>query len=178
MRPPLTPVAVLLVTGPVGVGKTSVASELSDLLDKAGVPHAFVDVDSLRWCYPRPVADPFGIELAMRNLAAIWPNFQAAGAERLVLVYLVQSRAELSRITGAMSGADISIVRLGAPVETLVEREPGLARDRHVQRAAELAVQMDANPVEDILVETDRRTIPAIVNEILNRSGWLAPVYG
>jgi shikimate kinase len=176
----LTPVPVLLVTGPPGVGKTSVASELSEFLDKAGVPHAFVDVDSLRWCYPHPAGDPFRVKLAMQNLAAIWPNLQAAGAAHLVLVDVIESRAELSRIRAAVPGADVCVVRLRATVETLVtrvqHREPGLARDRHLQRARELAGRMDSNPVEDVLVETDGRTIPAIANEILNRSGWLAPV--
>jgi hypothetical protein len=175
-------IPVLLVTGPVGVGKTSVASELSEFLDKAGVSHAFVDVDSLRWCYPRPADDPFRLQLAMQNLAAIWPNFAAAGADHMVLADVIESRAELSRITTAVPGADVWVVRLRATRDTLetrvYQREPGLARDRHVQRAAELAARMDANPVEDVLVETDGRTIPAIANEILNRSGWLAPVYG
>jgi chloramphenicol 3-O-phosphotransferase len=178
----VTPVPVLLVTGPPGVGKTSVASELSELLDKAGVPYAFVDVDSLRWCYPRRADDPFRVQLAMQNLAAIWPNFAATGAAYLVLVDVIESRAELSRIRAAVPGADVCVVRLRATVETLVtrvqHREPGLASDRHLQRAHELALRMDGNPVEDILVETDGRTIPAIANQILKRSGWLAPVYG
>ena len=68
MQPLLRRVLVLLVTGPVGVGKSSVASEVSELLDQAGVAHALVDVDSLRWCYPRRSSDPFRIELAMNNL--------------------------------------------------------------------------------------------------------------
>ncbi len=54
-------VRVLLVTGPVGVGKTTVALEASDLLEAAGVPHAVIDVDALSWCYPTPVNDPLTI---------------------------------------------------------------------------------------------------------------------
>ena len=175
-------VPVLLVTGPVSVGKTSVAAELSEFLDKAGVAHAFIDVDSLRWCYPRPAGDPFRVQIATQNLAAIWTNFAEAGADHLVLADVIESRAELSRIRTAVPGAEVWVVRLRATVETLAtrvyRRESILARDRHVQRATELAARLDAHPVEGILVETDGRTIPAIANEILNRSGWLAPVYG
>jgi hypothetical protein len=60
----------VVITGPVRVGKTSVCSELSERLDQAGVA-AFVDVDSLCWCNPRPFGDGFRVELAMVNLASI-----------------------------------------------------------------------------------------------------------
>jgi adenylylsulfate kinase len=92
-----TNVPVLLITGPPGVGKTAVAAEVSELLDQAGAAHAFVDIDSLRWCYPRPAQDRFRVALAMNNLAAIWTNFQAAGAARLILADVLESRGDLER---------------------------------------------------------------------------------
>src|SRR5579883_1981374 len=85
-------VPTLAITGPVGVGKTSVGSEVSELLEEAGVAHAFVDIDALRWCYPGTPGDRFRVALAMRNLAAIWPNFRAAGAERLILAEVLEER--------------------------------------------------------------------------------------
>lgn len=39
---------VILVTGPVGIGKTTVAGEMSELLEQAGVPHAFVVMNCRR----------------------------------------------------------------------------------------------------------------------------------
>ena len=171
------PVPVLLITGPVGVGKSSVASELSELLDQAGVAHALVDVDSLRWCYPRSPRDPFRVRLAMNNLAAIWPNYQDAGAERLVLVDVIESRAELNQISAAVPGADISIVRLRATNKTLQarvrQRERGLGLARHLRRATELAALMDVAAIEDAVVDTDGRTVLEIAREILVRSGWV-----
>lgn len=38
------PVPVLLVTGPVGVGKTVVTDEAARLLSEAGIPHAMADL--------------------------------------------------------------------------------------------------------------------------------------
>ena len=38
------PVPVLLVTGPVGVGKTVVTGEAARLLSEAGIPHAMADL--------------------------------------------------------------------------------------------------------------------------------------
>ena len=50
-------VPTIIVTGPVGVGKTTVANEMGMLLLGAKVPHATVDFDQLTACYPRPADD-------------------------------------------------------------------------------------------------------------------------
>jgi adenylylsulfate kinase len=41
---------VLVITGQVGVGKTTVAASLSELLSQSALPHALIDLDWLRWC--------------------------------------------------------------------------------------------------------------------------------
>ena len=167
----------LLFTGPGGVGKTSVAAEVSELLDAAGVAHAFVDVDSLRWCYPRPPDDRFRTVLAMRNLAAIWPNFRVYGATHLILADVLEARADLARYEAAVPSATITVVRLRAPLETLIarvqQRERGSALDRQIQRVTELAAKMDRDQVEDLLVETDGKSVTTIAREVLGRIGWL-----
>jgi predicted ATPase len=66
------------LTGPVGVGKTTIATELSELLGQIRQAHALlvqparsaIDLDWLRWCYPSPVGDPFQLALGLQNLAA------------------------------------------------------------------------------------------------------------
>jgi deoxyadenosine/deoxycytidine kinase len=167
------------VTGPVGVGKSAVAGAIADRLEESRLPHAFVDIDSLRWHYPRPADDRFSTRLALRNLAAIWPNFQAAGAERLILADVLEDRADLERYRVAVPGAEILVVRLRASAATLAERVRGRGRDHggsldwHLHRSAELAEQMDRDRAEDLLVETDDKPHTAVANEILARSGWL-----
>ena len=42
----------VLLTGPLGSGKTSVALEVGELLGSAGVPHAVIDLDWLCWAGP------------------------------------------------------------------------------------------------------------------------------
>ena len=171
-------IPVLVITGPIGVGKTTVASEVSEQLDNTKVAHAFVDIDSLRWCYPRPLHDPFRIELAMKNLAAVWKNFQALGAERLVLADIIETRNHLDYYRKAVPGAEILVVRLHATLSTLTEhiqqREVGSASNRHLQRAAELTAIMEHNSVEDMLVNIEGKTVETIAQEILTRSNWTA----
>ena len=48
------PVPVLLITGPVGVGKSTIAAQAAWLLREADVPHALVDLDQIEQCWPSP----------------------------------------------------------------------------------------------------------------------------
>lgn len=170
-------VPVLIVTGPVGAGKTSVASEISEILEEARVPHALVDIDALRGCYPRTTDDPYQVRLAMRNLAAVWRNFREEGAARLVAADVIESRDELEGYRQAVPGAQILVARLRAGPETLRERiaqrEIGSGLDRHLRRAVELARQMERDRVEDFAVQTDGKPVGEVAREVLVRSGWL-----
>jgi hypothetical protein len=85
--------------------------------------------------------------LAMKNLAAVWVNFQAAGAERLILADVLEARDDLERYRAAVPGAEMLMVRLqaslGALERRLAQREMGAGFDRHLRRAAELVAQME-----------------------------------
>jgi hypothetical protein len=171
-------VPVLVVTGPVGVGKTTIALEAASLLEAAGIAHAVVDLDALTWSYPRPPDDGYNDRLAYRNLAAVWANFAAAGAERLILARVIEVREELEWVRDAIPGAAITVVRLRASGATLAARvaarELGAGREWHLRRAVELAGLMEQRAVEDHLVETDERAVVDIAADVLQRSGWLS----
>ncbi|HEU4966351.1 MAG TPA: adenylyl-sulfate kinase [Candidatus Saccharimonadales bacterium] len=51
-------IQVLIITGPVGVGKSSTAMAVSEILQDRAISHAVVDMDYLRSAYPRPEHDP------------------------------------------------------------------------------------------------------------------------
>lgn len=172
-------VPTIIVTGPVGVGKSTVAEVMGYLLLAANVPHANVDFDQLRACYPRPADDDrWGTRLGLANLAAMWLNYQRSGARRLIVAAVVESRAELEGYRDAIPDADIRIVRLRATRETLEarvrQRGPWRDLEWHLNRTVELAAHMDAQPVEDMLVETEDRDPTTIARDILDRAGWLS----
>ncbi len=166
-----TSVPVLIITGPVGVGKTTVASMVSELLEQAELAHACIDIDALRWHYPRLPGDPFSSQLAMKNLAAIWINFQEYGATHLVVADVIETRDELDRYRAAIPGAEIFVVRLRASLEMLAQRvrrrEIGSGLEWHLARAPVLAAIMERNKVENLLVETDGKAVIEIAKEIL-----------
>ncbi len=169
-------IPVLIVTGPVGAGKTTVAAAISAELERRAVAHAWVDVDQLAQCFPRPVDDPFHGRLVTRNLADLARNFREAGAGRLILPYVIEDAAGRAAIASAIPGGELTVVRLTVRPETVAARlrgrESGESLAWHLRRAPELTGIMERNGVGDLVVETDGRTPEELAVEILRLVGW------
>jgi hypothetical protein len=159
------------------VGKTTVATEVSTILDHHQTPHVLIDMDALRQCFPAPLNDPFNDTLGLTNLAAVWPIFRAAGAERVVMVDIVESRHDVGKYDSAIPGARLTVVRLAASLTTLrdrvTRREVGSSREWFLQRTVELADLMERERVGDVVVPTDNRPLSDIAREVLCQSGWV-----
>lgn len=171
----MTRVPLLILSGTVGAGKSSVGAAISGLLKAREVPHAFVDLDALAVSWPEH--GRFNEELALRNLASVWENFRSAGAQRLVIAYVVESRGDLRRYEEAVPGAEITVCRLVASQATrearLRKRETGSGLAWHLNRTAELEAILQQAAVEDFCVENDGRPLEAVALEVLQKAGWL-----
>lgn len=169
-----TTVPLLIVTGTVGVGKTAVAAEMSEILSAQQVPHAFVDLDALSYSWPPQ--GRFNEELAFKNLAAVWANFCQAGAERLIVAHVIESPRDLGRYREAVPGATIVVCRLTASQETrearLRAREAGMGLAWHLRRTVVLEEILQQVSLEDFRVENDGRPLDAVAREVLERAGW------
>lgn len=174
----MTGIPVLIVTGTVGVGKTTVAGAVSERLEALAVPHAFVDMDALRWCFPRPSDDRFHTRLGLRNLRAVWRNCRAAGATRLVTADVIETPADLAGYEQAVPGAEIVVARLVARPATIARRlhgrDTGSGLAWHLARAVELAEILERNGVGHLVVDTDEASPEELAGEILRRAGWTA----
>ena len=169
-------VPLLVISGSLGSGKTTVLSEVSDLLVEANVAHAAIDLDWLSIMHSSQ--GQHGERLMFANLAAVWPVYAAAGAERLVVARVVEQRSELQQYRDAVPGAEPVVCRLEASIETMQERlrcrEPGMFQAQGVARSAALADILRRTRAEDFTVDNaGERYITDVAREVLSRAGWL-----
>ena len=165
----------LLITGTVGSGKTSVADALGDLLAAAEVPHAVIDVDWLRRSWPSPPGDPFNGGMTLRNLRAVAGNYRQAGAVRLVLAGVVESRRERDDYREAL-GIDLTVgrLRVDLPVvrQRLGRRHEAGGRSWFLDRADELDAVLDEAQVADFEVDATRGSIRQVAEAVA--AAWRA----
>src|SRR5882762_1934691 len=96
--------ALLIITGSMGSGKTTVLAEASDILAIRNIPHATIDLDALGTAHLPPEINDNGV--MYRNLRSVWENYAVLGLTRLMLARAVENRAELERCRSAVSGAE------------------------------------------------------------------------
>ena len=163
---------VIVVSGPPGVGKTTVAWEMTDVLEERDIAFGFFDPDGIHF-RPAEEGDPFNSRVWLAALHAVWPLM---AVERLIVPVVVEERGEAERL---LPGANVTVARLTAATETLDERirkreigsGPGV--DWHSTRAKELQEHWQQHPAQDFVVETDRRGVRELALEVLTQSGWI-----
>lgn len=168
---------VLLVGGRSGVGKSTVAWEVSSRLRDLAVAHAFIEGDFLDQIHPAPEGDPHRTDITGRNLAAIWANYRALGCRRLIYCNTV-AVIESEMITAAMGGSVKPIGVLltadaAVAADRLRGREVGSELDAHLERSADAAAHLEAHtPAWVHRLRTDGRSVASIAAQIVDRTGW------
>jgi adenylylsulfate kinase len=167
---------VVVISGTVGSGKTTIATRLHDKLVQRGYASAVIDVDFLCEAEPRTPDDPYNSDLGIKNLAAIWPNYKEFGVEYMVLARVVEEADERAKYDAAF-GIPVKIVRLEVPSalrkERLIERESEPQwLEWHLNRTDELAAIMRERELEDFVVVNDERSPDDTVAEIIRLLGW------
>lgn len=180
MLPAMAEVPLLIISGPVGVGKTTVAAEVSFQLERVAVAHTLIDLDALAATYPRSPDDPFGSNLARDNLRGMWPNCAAAGSRNVIIARVIEVSAEVDAIAQCIPGAVPTVCRLTAGDATLLhrvrQREVGSECAWHEARALQLAQFLRQTGPTDFTVDTERRPVQEIAAEIVAALSWAPPI--
>jgi hypothetical protein len=168
-------VPVLVITGTMGSGKTTMLGEASDLLTDRGIVHVAIDLDTLGMGH---LPGTSWADLPYRNLASVWQNYAAAGGKRLLVAEAVENIRELNRIRDAIPNGQVIVCRLRAALGTMQsrvsQREPGMCRDAFIARVAELDAILDAASIEHFSVTTDSgRSITEVAVEMLSLAQWI-----
>lgn len=168
-------VRVIVISGSMGSGKTTVLGEASDILSACGVVHAAIDLDAIGSAL---LPDAKSTDLRYRNLASVWANYAAAGVNRLLLAEAVENRDELDRLRRAIPGAELIVCRLTADLRTMQQRirvrEPGMLQEQFLARAMELKAVLDDAHFEDFAIANENGSVTEVARELLKHAGWLA----
>jgi ABC-type glutathione transport system ATPase component len=164
---------LLVIGGRSGVGKSSAAFALHDLLLARDVPHAVVEGDTLDLAHPAP----FAHRLAERNLAAIWANYRALGYRRLIYTNTM-SVLESTALSEAMGDQPhVTAVLLTASDDVaagrLAQREQGKSLRAHLERSSRAAALLEDQADAAVhRVSTDGLTPPEVARRILAAVSW------
>ncbi|HYI25194.1 MAG TPA: hypothetical protein VD767_07280 [Thermomicrobiales bacterium] len=171
------PVPAIVVTGPFGAGKSTVAEAVAEVLGHHRIRHALIDMDFLRSVYPHSGGDAFRVQLGLRNLAAIWPSLRDEQIACVVLADVVEHPDQVADFERAMPGARVTIARLDVPMPILFARlemrETPDAVEAYQESASNLQTIMEKAGVGDIVIDVGEREPHDVAAEILRTSGFL-----
>lgn len=162
----------LLVTGTVGVGKSSVAAAAGDLLRERRVANAVVDLDELRRAWPAASDDRFNTRMMLANLSAVAANYVGAGFTTLVLAGVLET-AEDRRQHAEAVAVPLTVCRLVADLDAVHRRLRGRHVDDHdglawhLHRSGELAAIQDESAVEDLRLDVSAAGVSDAASRVL-----------
>ena len=168
---------IVIISGPVGVGKTSVGGEISNILEQRATPYTLIDFDQLRHTFPRPTDDPWNNVLALENLKSVWSNCEKAGASNLLISYVVEEESFLTELSKKIPSGETVIFQLSAAIGTLhsriQHREVGSGLEWHQHRAGELLYTLSRQSTPcDHRINTDGKQVTEIAAEIVDWVRW------
>jgi predicted ATP-binding protein involved in virulence len=169
--------SLLIITGSMGAGKTSVLAEASDILTLRHIVHAAIDLDALGLAYLPSAAGTD--DVMYRNLQSVCENYATLGVPRLLLARAVEDRAELELCRKAVSAQNTAICRLTASLgemqQRVTKRDTGVLQRQFVDRVAILDAILDHAQLEDFVIINENRSVNDVVQEMLIKAGWISP---
>ncbi len=163
----------VLIIGIFGVGKSSVAAEIADILEARSDRYAAIDLDWLTWADTGDTEPGAEHRMLVRNLSCVVGNYLDAGILRFVMARSIRDGSELASLRAAIP-VPIRVVRLTAPMDE-VERRPRSdvtsGREDDLREATEWVAQGLGEGIEDLAIANDR-PIREVATEIVHRLGW------
>ena len=168
--------SLLIITGGMGAGKSSVLAEASDILWLRDLSHAAIDLDMFGLgCLPLGAETH---EVMYENLRSVSRNYAAAGVQRFLVARTLEDRAQLDLCREIFSPRNTVVCRvtasLGVMQGRVQRRESGISRQEYIHRVTVLNEILDRVRLEDFAVENENRPITDVAFEMLIKAGWIS----
>ena len=174
----------LLLSGGIGVGKTTLGQAIGRLLTSRRHPTAVLDLDAVAQFGPAGQPGPavagrahlaglrFHDQLRVHNLAAVWTTYRDAGARFMVVSGPVDTADHRAAYTSALVGCDVQVVRVVTPPDLIAERTR-TTRGPEWDLQAALDQAATHEPIQDHTVTNDRAP-EEVAAEILAHVAWIS----
>ena len=165
---------MLIITGTMGAGKTTILAEASDILALRHIVHAAIDLDALGLAHLRSAARNDG--LMYGNLDSVCKNYASLGVRRFLVARAIGNRAELELCRSIISATN-TVVCLTGNIEVLEQRvktrELGVSQREYVACVTKLNAILDSARLEDFTVINDDRSLSEVAHEMLFKAAWI-----
>jgi len=164
-----TPMQVVLITGPLGVGKSTLLHELGRRFHEA--PHALLDGDAVSFVSPGGL-DPRRLDLVENNIASCLFNYREWGAAYVFTSWVFEHQWRLDRFAQRLrrNGMGVFTIALHAAPKVLSERLNGRAipfasnqEDRAWVNGINARTVLFRNCLH---VDTSRRSVHEVADEV------------
>jgi hypothetical protein len=167
--------SLLIITGTMGSGKTSVIGEASDILALQGIAHAAIDLDALGLAHLPSAISNDGVMYG--NLQSVCKNYASLGVRQLLLARAIEDRTELELCSGVVSASKTIVCRLTASIEAMEQRvklrESGISQREYVARVAQLNTILARARLKHFTVTNENRPLTDVAHELLVKAGWI-----
>jgi chloramphenicol 3-O-phosphotransferase len=161
----------LLLTGVYGTGKSTIAAEIADVLEKRGDPYAAIDLDWLAWFdSPAPVT---GDEILLANLQAMVGTYLSIGVRYFVMAGFFRDRAQVDELRSTLA-FPLDVVRLTVPlseIENRLSSDPTAGRKDDLRATTEWLTDGTGEGIEDFAVANEG-PVRRVADLIIDRLGW------
>jgi len=163
---------LLILHGPPGSGKTTIAQAMIELLRQKNVANAVIDLDYLAKIYPRKY-----IGIMYKNLRAIWPNYTEIENIKVIIPTYLQ-KGELEIVMDAAPAEKTQVCEVLAPIKVLEDRiKVREKREFQVKLHLDYLYQYKDNGPDKkqitFQVINHDKTEEETATEILQEAGWL-----
>lgn len=168
--------SLLIITGTMGAGKTTVLCEASDILAQRRIIHAAIDLDTLGVAHLPSARPSDGV--MYDNLRSVCGNYAESGVQRFLVARAIEDVAELELCRAMIPAANVVVCRLTASTEAMKRRvemrDSGMLQPEYVARVAKLNLILDRARLENFAVVNEQRPVTDVACEMLVKAGWIS----